>query len=323
MSITVQNIIESYGAYYEQGGQNLNRIKAFPMQEPEMLKNSGAQTIMTKDTIYRMANPIFESVLQPYQKKFTAKGDVKFLPNEIRLRQMKVDMSFFPSDIEDSWLGFLAGDSSRNQENWPIARYMLEEYLLPKALEDKELEAVYKGKYKAPTAGTAGAPADAMDGFKQLMIANKTGEYAINVIDGLGEFSDADAQDWIEEFDAKISSQFRNKKMLIFVAPEMLLAYLRNRRDNKNYNISSDAQVSTNIDFTNHQLIGCQAMSGTKDIFATIPQNIVHVKKRDIASTNIDIQKSDREVKLLIDWWEAVGFNCNKLVWTTTETVTE
>ena len=48
MSITVQNIIESYGAYYEQGGQNLNRIKAFPMQEPEMLKNSGAQRASVK-----------------------------------------------------------------------------------------------------------------------------------------------------------------------------------------------------------------------------------------------------------------------------------
>lgn len=324
MSITVQNIIDSYGAYYEQGSQNLQRLKAVPMQEPQMLKQQGINSIMTRDTVYRMANPIFASVLQPYQKAFTTKGNVEFLANEIRLRQMKVDMSFYPADIEDSWLGFLAGDSSRNQENWPIARYILEHYLLPKAQEDKELEAIYKGVYKEPQNETAGSPVDSMDGFKKLLIdGSKKEKCKVNVIENLGTFDADVAQDYIEAFDSKIDSKFRNKKMLIFVAPEMLLSYLRDRRDNKNYFISSDAQISTNIDFTNHQLVACEAMAGTTDIFATLPENIVHLKKRDISAVNIDVQKADRQVKFLVDWWEAVGFNCNALVWTSKETVTE
>ena len=62
-------------------------------------------------------------------------------------------------------------------------------------------------------------------------------------------------------------------------------------------------------------------MAGTTDIWATMPQNMFHIMKRGDGLQNIDLQKSDRMVKILMDWWEAVGFGCNKLVWASEETV--
>jgi hypothetical protein len=45
------------------------------------------------------------------------------------------------------------------------------------------------------------------------------------------------------------------------------------------------------------------------------------LRKRDLNKVHIDIQKADREIKFLIHWWEAVGFACNAMVWTSAETV--
>jgi hypothetical protein len=33
------------------------------------------------------------------------------------------------------------------------------------------------------------------------------------------------------------------------------------------------------------------------------------------------IQLHHYNVDILLDWWEAIGFACNKMVWTTKETV--
>ena len=37
----------------------------------------------------------------------------------------------------------------------------------------------------------------------------------------------------------------------------------------------------------------------------------------------VDIQKYNRQIKFLVDWWEAVGFGYNCMVWTTRETVAD
>jgi len=63
-------------------------------------------------------------------------------------------------------------------------------------------------------------------------------------------------------------------------------------------------------------------MNGTNDIFTTLKENILHLRKRDLDKVHIDVQKVDREVKFLIHWWEAVGFACNAMVWTSKESLT-
>ena len=64
-------------------------------------------------------------------------------------------------------------------------------------------------------------------------------------------------------------------------------------------------------------------MIGTNDIFATLPENIIHLMKFKDTPNNIDLQKDKREICVLMDWMEAVGFGVNKLVWTTRETITD
>ena len=324
MSITVTDIVTQYGAYYENAGQNRGRLLGVPFRKSTTLGIPGIRHINTEDTVYRLANPIYQSILQQYQKAFTAKGGVDFHPNEIRLRRLKIDDSFYPSDIVETWLGWLAGDSSRNQEEWPLVRWLFEEYYANQIAEDKELLAVYKGVYEAPTAGTAGEGGKVFDGLrKQLQDGAADSDYPINVVTGINTLTPAPCFDQIEAFDEAISDQFESTRLIICVSPAMARAYRKARRDSGIYTIQLGQEPNTKIDFTEHTLIGLPSMIGTTDIFATLPENIIHLMKFRDTPDNIDLQKDKREICCLLDWMEAVGFGVNKLVWTTTESITD
>lgn len=323
--VTIDDIITEFGHYYLNSGQNKSRLLGVPFVEGRTLKIPGMRHVKTKDTIYQMANPIFTKLLQQYQRTFTNKGGVSFHPNEIQLRPCKVDDLIYPHDIEESWLGFLAGDSSRNIEQWPIVRYLMEVYYAQMIEEEKETDVVYSGVYEAPVAGTAGEGSKMFDGFKkQLINGSNDSDYPVNVVDAsvIGELDEETAFDQIELFSKQIASQFTHRNIMIFVAPQFERAYLEGKRAKGFYNVSTDGEFSTRIDFTRHTVVGLESMAGTTDIFATLPENMFHIMKRGDELQNIDLQKQDRAVKVLMDWWEAVGFGVNKLVWTTEETVT-
>ena len=320
MELTIEQILQEFGRYYEDSGQNLSRLKRGFMQPCETLKY--ATTLPTDDTIFKLANLLFQPVLQAFQKGFTPKGNVKFVPNPIELKPIKIDYKFFPTDIEASWLGFLAGDSSRTLENWPIVKYMLEEYLINQAIEDKELNGVYKGEWQEPTTGTAGDTINCMDGLKkQLIKGAQNTDYPINVITGIGELNETTIFEQLEEYDKQISELYNGKKLIHFVAQRWVRAFKESKRTNGYYFIDGPDKINSQIDFTDRIVVGLPSMNGTNDLFTTMKENILHLRKRDLNKVQVDIQKVDREIKFLIHWWEAVGFACNKMVWTTAETV--
>jgi hypothetical protein len=320
-ALTLDMIIQEFGDYYLNSGQNLSRLKEALRQPSVTLEQFGTR-ITTKDTVYQMANPIFQPLIQPFRKQFEPKGNVDFHPVEIRLQRVKVDNEMYPHDIEDTWLGFLSGDSSRSLQDWPVVKWYLEHYIAPQVKSDKELHAVYKGVYSA--IGTT--PSDTMDGLKiQLIRGANDAQYPINVIDGIDVFTESTIFDQLEKYDNKISELYKNVPLIHFVSPNWVRAFKTAKRANGFYYIESANEINDRIDFTNHIVVGLPSMSGTNDIFTTVKENLMHVVKRksDYDAANVDIQKSDRQVKLLCDWWEAIGFGCNQLVWTTTETVTE
>ncbi len=320
--VDISQLITEYGKYYINAGQGRDRLKGVPFLPCKTLNIPGMIQLNTKETIHRLANPMFAKVLQQFQKNFTAKGGVEFHPNEIQLRQCKVDDQLYPHDIEESWLGWLAGDSSRNIEDWPIVKWLFEVYYAQQIAEEKETDVAYKGVYAAPTAGTAGSGSYMFDGFhKLLQDGADDSDYPINVINNIGALDADTAFDQIEAFSKGIATQFTNHNILIFVAPAFERAYLEGKREKGYYNITKDGEIGTRIDFTHHTVMGLESMAGTTDIWATMPGNMYHLMKRGDGVSNFDVQKADRLVKVLMDWWEAVGFGVNKLVWASAETV--
>lgn len=321
MAINVQEIVDSFGRYYEKGGQNLSRLIRQLTQASETLAVPGTKHLKVEETIYRTANVTSTEVVQAYQHQFTPKGDAKFVPNTIVLHNMKCDVVLAPDMVEDNWLGFMASEN-QDPKTWPIVRYMLEEILAKQIEADRELKLVYSGSAADPTEGTAGAAVGAMDGLKALLKAGTARTaYPIHKVESIGALTKGDIFDQVEAFEDAIPGNLKSRRMVFYMAPEMAMAYFRKLRALGFYDVTSEKGLSMTIDRTKHEIVGVASMTGTTDLFATMPENILHLTKRDRNAAQFDMQKQDRDVKILGSWWEGLGFADNDLVWTTAETV--
>jgi hypothetical protein len=190
------------------------------------------------------------------------------------------------------------------------------------AIEDKELSGVYKGEWQEPTPGTAGLSINCMNGLKKaLKEGAQHPDCRVNVIDEIGVLNEISIFEQLEMYDKKIAELYTGKKLIHFVAQKWVRAFKSAKRANGYYFIDGPDKINSEIDFTEHVVVGLPSMNGTNDIFTTMRENLLHLRKRDLNKVHVDIQKVDREVKFLIHWWEAVGFACNAMVWTSRESI--
>lgn len=311
MAITKTAIISEYGAYYLNSGQNMARLRQLLMFTR---KSSQYFTqIKTDDTIYQMAMAQVTSLVQAFQKAFTAKGDFTFTPNKIQLFKMKVDIEIYPDDIEDSWLGFLSSNSLSRKE-WPLIRYLLESFILSKIQEDMELTVIYKGVYVAPTAGTAGTTAGAMNGLKiGLKAATVNHDTTVGALDA------ATIYDQFEKAYELINEVYQGMEMNIHCAPKWERAFLKDKRSLGYYQLNSSNQIDNSLDFAPAKVIGLPSMIGTDDWFITPKANVLHLNKKGDNQGKVLVEESKRCVNIMTDWYEGLGFGINEIVWTNVE----
>ena len=163
--MNIQDIITEFGAYYMPGSENMNRliVKLYARSVTDTVLN----TRVTDATLWRAAEASIGSILQPFQKDWTPKGEATLTPLSIGLFKMKIDCEEHPDSLEETWAGFLA-DNSLDRKTWPFVRWFVEVLMLPKAKEEYELEAIYFGKRKEPVKGTPGEAFEVMNGIHHL-----------------------------------------------------------------------------------------------------------------------------------------------------------
>ena len=307
MDINVTNIIKEYGAYYINSGQNMQRLRRLLLFGRETVKY--ATHIKTNDTVFRLAESQMTSVVQPFQKTWTPKGDFKFTPNPIPLFHAKVDVDIYPDDIVATWLGFLEGNGLSRKE-WPLIRYIMEEHLIKQIENDMELKAYYKGVYEAPISGTAGATENTMDGLKTFFQSDKVSRLTMDPLETTTIY------DQLEEAFEQISEEYQNIPMITGVAPKWRRAFLKDKRAMGHYQITSPGQIDDTLDFAPVQVVGLPSMINTDDLWITPRNNFLHVTKNMNNSKIFKVEESKRCVSILTDWWEGLGFGINELVWT-------
>lgn len=314
--INTSEIVAAYGAYYEQANQNKKRILRLLTQGSITPKSM--TMIKTKDTIYKLAEITLGKIIQPFRKGFHPIGDLKFTPNEIRLFHIKIDSTIHPDDIEDTWLGFLAGQDLARKD-WPLVKYIIETVYIPQIHADMENYAYFHGVYKAPVDGQPTNPEDCMDGLGiQLQRGVDSTTHPMNLVD-VAELNPTSIFDQLEAFDDAISKShkgvYENVKMNIFVSPAMLKAYKRDKRSQGFYDMKSDKDVDAAVDFSPRTVTALPSMIGYNYAFATPIGNLLHLTKRGEGKAKIKLEESKREVDMLTDWYEGVGFGCNAAVW--------
>lgn len=314
MSIIATDIVTKFGAYYLEEGQNMDRLKTALRQKS--VTPSICTPMITESDMYRSANVALGEVVQAFQKGFTPKGDLTFEPNEIRLRNIKVDVAIDPDDVKAKWLGFLASLTEQDRTQWPIVRYLLEVHLAQQIPHDMETKAYFKGVYAAPTAGTPGNASAALDGFKKLIDDGLTAG-TVNALTLGAPLAASNIFDSVEKIAENVltaNPALEGMPIDVCMAPSWIRAYYRDKRNTHGTDVNYSTTGINTVDFIpNFRLVGLPSMEGTSYIFATPADNKVHLRKSNGMSTP-NVQLFDRQVKVLVDWYEGIGFLYNQLV---------
>lgn len=314
MSVITTDLVTQFGSYYLNEGQNMDRLKS-ALRQPAVTPSYAVPIIHDSD-VYRTSNTSLGSIVQQFQKAFTPKGDITFKPNEIRLRNLKVDLSLYPDDVKGKWIGFLQNLSVQERADWPIVRYMLEKEVVPQIPHDLEMSTYWKGVYTAATAGTAGNAEDAMDGIRRLL-NNGIADSSMNQISLSAAPSTSNIFEIIEEYAEKTyitNTALSGVKQRIYMSPSWLRAYFRDKRNTHGADTNFSTTGINVIDFMpNVELVGLPSMEGADYIWSTPVDNFVHIRKLG-GMTTPKVEESKREVFLMLDWWEALGFLYNGLV---------
>ena len=306
-TITVSEMVSAFGTYIGQNTQQIIKL----ITQPTVSQNY-MTTIATKDLEYRMAKAVIDDVVQGFQEAFTPKGTAEFTPRSITQRRHKLDLTFYPDEIVDSWLGFLATQENVDRKQWPITRYIIEMLIVPKVLDNRELKLIGKGNYAAVVANTAQATGLSMDGFcTQLEDAKASGTSNINFIT-LDKLTTTNIFDQIELFAGQVDELYQNMSMNVFVSRSLYRHYMMRRRDL--HGLDQNYSVNPMLEGTNMTLVPLPSMSGKDIIFATPKENFLRVINRNDGASNIAVENVDRQIKVYADWYEAVGFGIEEAV---------
>jgi len=311
MSITTTSIVQEYGAFYIDAGQNKKRILTMLSQGREI--TDFATPIKTDDTIFRLANATFRTLVQPFQKTFTQKGGVEIVPNEIRQYRFKIDDEFMPDELYATWLGFLT-QKSVDRKDWPFVKWLIEVYYARQIDQDMELNEYYKGVYAAPVAGIAGADGTGMNGLKKQLQAG-VDALKINSIN-LGALDKATIFDQVESFTDSIAEVYQGIKMNVFMSRYWYKKYMQDKRAQGFYQRTSDKDIDGKIDFTPLDVKPLACMVGTGDIFCTPVENFIHISPATLTKNQFKLEEAKRAVAVMADWSEGLGFGINEAVWT-------
>lgn len=311
MAIVLSDVITEYQGYYLDHGQNMTNLTK------KLLRPSVTATHFalrpTTQTTYRMADAAMERVLQPFQKAFTPTGTITFKPWASDLFNLKIDKQEYPDEIVDSWLGFLEGEGIVREE-WPFVRWMLEEHIIPQAMEDFELNEAFAGEYAAPTPGTPGAAGTAMDGIAAQF--TRMGARKNTIAMGAMPEADVDVVGYIEDFFAQIDKEERKVIDKVFVNEDVHLQYRRGKRSKYNTNYTQESDLDRVIDFPNAMVVGLPSMGTSQTVWATRASNRVRPLKKSDTVKPVVKEFAARQISIYSDWWTVLTFNRPESVFT-------
>lgn len=307
----IELLLEDFGRYYENAGQNQSRIKSKIRAKSSI--DEEATLITTNDTVWKAAEARMTRVIQPFQKLWTPIETLSLIPVEIRQYRVKIDQPSYPDDLKDTWAGFLT-DTNLNRAEWIFVRWIVEEHILPQAQQDLELNEKYKGEYVAPTSGVAGAAGTSMNGLKTIINTHITDGRITPIATGALDNDNKIFVQQIEDWADQINPLYTNYPMTLKMSPERYRKFIRgmNSLYNTNYAQTDVAMLWQYPIKVKPEL----AMTGSDKIFMTTKENFITLRKDLANQSKVKAETLDRLLKIFTDFYMGLGFVIPELVFT-------
>ena len=278
-------------------------------------------TRIQSNTDYIASATIMSEVSQQFTPKWTPKGQAKFTPIRIPYRRHKINVLIQPADVIKSWLLFLY-EQGKTMAEQPISKYIVENHILPKVLDDITLSMIAKGKFVDHSSGVqdgdAGSAAkDSMDGFETILVEGKTTDgckinYYKNASNPLN-MNDAQLLAYVDGFVDSISGLFAHV-VTIYCSEQLLTKYKRAdfAINGKYTGVENDGSIR----FTNFHLVPLKSMYNSPILFATPKENFVELVDYSKAENCIiKVEEQNYDVKVFGEYSLSTGFKIAEAVY--------
>lgn len=283
--------------------------------------DSKYMTRVQSNTDYIAADAIISEVSQEFTPKWTPKGTMKITPIRIPYRRHKLNVLIRPTEIIKSWLLFLY-EQGKTMQQMPITRYIIENHILPKTLDDITRSMIGKGKYDpAPASvktGDIGRPASkSMDGYETILVeGKKSGQHKIHYIKNAVDPFTLKGQallDYVDRFVDAIADFFV-AGLEIHCSPQFLTHY--QREDFAVNGKYTGQSIGDKVRFTKFTFAPLESMYNSPILFATPKSNFVELVDYSKAQNCINkIEEVDYEVKIFGEYSLSVGFKIGEAVY--------
>lgn len=313
-TIDVDDLKTEFGTYLSQHGDGQKEVIRKLTQPTESMKYMTTKVAITE---WRATDALITSVVQQFSAKWTPLGASKFTPITIKNRRHKINVPITPDEINDSWLSHLY-DEQLTPEQMPITKYIINQLILPKVEEDRELKLIANGVFTEfgapPATGDAGQTTGlSMDGFITQLVSlyEDKDNNNINFI-ALGPVNSSNIVDKVEEFVDNITPLYRRKPMNVFTSDTRYKTYKRGYRDL--FPTTKNEDNSDKIDYSVQTLTPLPSMAEFNHFFTTPKENFIRLVHKNQGASRIFMQGVDYDVKVFAEWWEACGFAIEEAV---------
>ena len=335
MSLTVASIVSMHGQYYKDAGQGTEDLKSKFYQKSVTDAEFGI--LPTNETIIYKGKAKADRVLQAFQKIKSRVGGLTIEGLKAELSALKVEDSIYPDDIENTWAGFLANLDTNDRTKWPFIKWLLEQHVMPQAMQDWEISEVYKGTQNTiDVSGTANAAGKNFIGIRKQINTYITAGTLINATTITGALS-TDPATFVEQVEAwvRYCKERGVEDRIIWENGDIKAIYMSpSNRDlfklgmqqkyNTNYAqiaLNNNLNVDNNVTVFNSgvRVVGLPSMIGDNKLWATPEWNKWGYIKRPKSATYFNVLPDGtnaREVQYMMDFWKGVGFWMPEYIYT-------
>jgi hypothetical protein len=232
-------------------------------------------TAVVAERTYAAPNAEVNSLVQAYQTGFTPNLTANFDAVENTLQNLKVDIQFSAADLDqyyDSWM-VEWDERGKSRLEYSFPKYLYEQVMLPKIVEDLELRCAYKGVYAAPTPGTAGTPATAVDGLGKKIADAITANILTPI--ATGALSASTMVEKVETFCDGLPLPYRDMPGDIYMSPSWAIQYGRDYRNTFGTGNGLNINTGLLVDHTGKKIVPLPSMEGTSRMIFSPKGNLI------------------------------------------------
>lgn len=299
----------------------IKEVKTFLANNPNLISASvnRAEIMLDKHTKpltkvkgkYPQGHTLLEDVVQGFSTVWNELGKLQIEHKILKNYHQKVNFPIIPAEILASYWADLYAENKK-PEDMPISRYIIEQELLPKVIDNMDTLSV-KGTYDAAKLDEFGF---SMSGIEEILSNLDT---AVAGTDHtcfkipLDALTDTNVVDQVTAYERALPSKFKRKNVIkkIFMSENNVERYVLDYEDKFGQNKFQSDTLKTRLG--KREIIGIPGMD-TDDIFCTTEKNFRNLIDIFDKPTITDVQKQDYKVKIFMEFWKGYDFLINEMV---------